>query len=310
MSDRSNQLTAGNATPVSSVNAHVADLWLQRGQAIIPLSHVTKAPLVSGFGHAVPDQQIGQRFRSSRPWRARPGASVGLLTGRGPAPLTVLDLDVLKDAPAPEGRFSGCQHGSDVLEHLATEHGQTWPSTYTAITPSGGVHLYYAAPAGHIGCRVRALPLLDVRDIGGYVVAAGSVTARGTYRVDASEPQQPAPMPDWLATVLRPSQRPSGPAQPPPRTPAGRDRAEKYAVRALEGAYQDIATATDGRKRLVFGRARHLAELAHTAPQILTDEAIEQHLLAAAVAAGLPEHYALDSIRRGIAHGHKDGAAA
>lgn len=310
MSTQSNQFTGGNANATTSVNARVAEQWLARGQAIIPLSHVTKAPLVSGFGADVPDQTIGARFCTARPWRSKPGACIGLLTGRGPHPLVVIDLDVLKDAPPPEGHFDGCQHGADVLELLANKHGAPWPDTYTVLTPSGGLHLYYTAPAGALGNRARALPLVDTRDRGGYVVAAGSVSARGTYEVDVSAPQRPRLLPDWLGAALRPSQRPSDHAQRPPATPAGRDRAEKYAVAALEGAYADITSATDGRKRLIFARARHLAELAHTAPDVLTDHAIENTLLAAALTVGLPEPYALDSIRRGIRLGHQTGAAA
>lgn len=284
-------------------NLHVAQQWLARGQAVIPLSRTAKSPCVSGFSADTPDDTIASRFRTDQWWKHRPGSHVAVLCGRGPHPLVVLDLDTLKTDQEPlDERWDGCQHGSDVLERLCAEHGQPWPATYTVITPSGGLHLYYQAPAGTLGNRVRALPLVDSRDIGGYVVAAGSTGATGTYTVDTNEPQQPAPLPDWLADAFRPPKRPPTNAQRPPRTPAGRDRRERYMVAALDGAYRDITTANDGRKRLLFARTRRLAELG------LDDAVVEQHMLAAALHAGLQERPSLATIRSGLRAGHTNGA--
>src|SRR5512134_337198 len=153
---------------MTTSNLDAAQLWLDRGQAVIPLSAVTKSPAVSGFAAHVDDDTIAERFRTDQPWRKRPGCHVGLLCGRGPEPLVVLDLDVLKAGePEPDGAYAGCRHGSDVVERLAAEHGHPWPHTYSVLTPSGGLHLLYEATPGTIGVRTRALPLLDTRDRGG-----------------------------------------------------------------------------------------------------------------------------------------------
>lgn len=276
-------------------NLPTAQLWLTRDQAVIPLSRTAKSPCVSGFSADTPDTTIATRFRTDQWWRTHPGRHVALLCGRGPHPIVALDLDVGHGD-------DNHHHGADVLERLCTEHGQPWPSTYTVTTPSGGMHLYYRAPAGTLGNRVRALPLIDVRDKGGYVIAAGSTGTNGTYTADTSEPTHPAPLPDWLAAALQPSKRPPTSTRRPPRTPTGRDRADRYRTAALEGAYDDIVTATDGRKRLLYARTRRLAELG------LDDTVIEQHMLAAATAAGLQERPSLASIRSGLRAGHTNGA--
>lgn len=287
-------------------NLAAAQLWLDRDAAIIPLSAVSKSPAVSGFGAHVDDDLIAERFRTDRPWRRRPGAHVAVLCGRGPNPLVALDLDVLKpDQEALDGPWEGCVHGADVLERLCQQRGQLWPDTYSVITPSSGMHLLFEATPGTLGVRTRVLPLIDVRDKGGYVIAAGSTGRAGTYRWDPSSPERPAPLPDWLAEAFRPQKRPPTSTQRPPRTPTGRGRAERYREAALSGAYDDIASAAEGeRNRLLYARTRRLAELG------LDDAVIEQHMLAAATAAGLQERPSLASIRSGLRAGHTNGATA
>ena len=89
-------------------------------------------------------------------FRQAPGADrVGIATGAGSG-LTVLDVD---DAPA----FMG----------FCDQHGITLAETWTVTTPSGGRHLYHQHRAG-IRNRVKAIPGLDVRNDGGYVLAPGN----------------------------------------------------------------------------------------------------------------------------------------
>jgi hypothetical protein len=59
--------------------------------------------------------------------------------------------------------------------------------------------------AGLLGWKI------DTRGHGGYVVAAGSVTTAGRYRLIDERP--PVPLPSWLLQRLR--------ATPPPATPSG-----------------------------------------------------------------------------------------
>ncbi|RCW41064.1 bifunctional DNA primase/polymerase-like protein [Halopolyspora algeriensis] len=147
-------------------------------------------------------------------WHRRP-YNIGIATG--PAALVVLDLDEAHahGATTPHG----LTHGTSVFARLAEEAGQSAPwDTYTVLTPSGGRHLYYHAPApGTIRSSTGPsglAPLIDVRAQGGLILAAGSTRRDGDYRRDPTAPQELLPLPEWLADRLTP---------PPPPPPAQLD---------------------------------------------------------------------------------------
>ena len=80
-------------------------------------------------------------------WRRWPDANIGCWTG--PSGLAVLDVD----GPA----------GAESLARLLAEHGE-FPPTPEVRTPSGGRHLYFAAPDDvALAPKVGALQGLDVR---------------------------------------------------------------------------------------------------------------------------------------------------
>jgi hypothetical protein len=306
----------------------VALTWVSRRVPVIPCGR-DKRPLLAGFGQDASTEELS-RFSDPEQvrswWSGRyVRAHVGLLTGRGPGRgLVVVDLDMLKDgAEPPTGRWEGCQGGSDVLERLAAEAGAEWPETYTVMTPSGGLHLYYLQPEDGplIGCATgdgptapHLGPLIDVRGIGGYVIAAGSYAAvQGRPYERVSDPaMRPQPLPGWLLERLRPAVQPSPPPAPAPvclyAPGRGRgSRAERYAAAALQGAAEDIAVLADGdgRNARLFAAARRLGELHHTAPAVLTETTVREQLLAAALRCGLPggERAALRTIRSGWERG-------
>lgn len=78
------------------------------------------------------------------------------------------------------------------------------PLTLTSQTPSGGAHLFYQLPEGHPGVVNRAgklAPGIDIKSTRGYVVGAGSRTAKGEYRwVDSTVPIAPAP--EWFVQKM------------------------------------------------------------------------------------------------------------
>ena len=130
-----------------------------------------------------------------REWIAQ-GFNVGVRTDRTSS-CWVLDVDT--DV-----------HTGQVSEEwaaLIAEHGEM-PSTYTVRTPSGGIHYYLRFPEGievlNDQGKVIA-PGVDIRGIGGYVVAAGmrasydkhGVHFDGTYDVIDDSPI--AATPDWIA---------------------------------------------------------------------------------------------------------------
>ncbi len=66
----------------------------------------------------------------------------------GPSGLVVIDLDT--HGELPEGwQMPGILDGRDVLAQLCEWARQPWPGTYMVATPSGGWHLYFAAPDQH-----------------------------------------------------------------------------------------------------------------------------------------------------------------
>jgi hypothetical protein len=315
----------------------VALTWVARGFPVVPCSKTDKGALVPGFGRDATPEQLAPFFdpETVRSWwsgRYRRD-HVGLLTGRGTdgRGLVVVDLDMPKEESKPlEGRWSGCHSGTDVLELLAQEAGADWPETYSVLTPSGGMHLYFQQPADGplIGCATgegptapHIGPMVDVRGIGGYVIAAGSYsTAQGRMYERVSAPElRPQPLPAWLLELLRPSAPPAAPPRPPAPVclyaPGGgrATREERYAAAALEGAAEDVGQAVEGeRNRRLFAAARRLGELHPTAPAVLDETTVREQLLAAALRSGQSEREALRTIRsgweRGLA-GHGAGAA-
>lgn len=329
------QVDALSTAVPRSVTEHqraVALTWVRRGVPVLPCGR-DKRPLLAGFGRDASEEDLAQHSDPetvTRWWSGRyTRAHVGLLTGRGPGRgLVVIDLDMPKsDDALPTGRWAGCQGGTDVLERLAADAGHPWPETYTVLTPGGGLHLYYCQPPDGplIGCATgdgptppHLGPLIDVRGVGGYVIAAGSYAAvQGRPYERVSDPSLlPQPLPAWLLELLRPA---APPAPPPAPTavrslPSGSSRAERYAAAALQGAADDVADSPEGeRNRRLFAAARRLGELHRTAPTVLEETAVRDQLLAAAQRAGLRESEALRTIRsgweRGMAGAGLGGAA-
>lgn len=315
-----------------NVAAHqlaVALTWARRGHPVIPCSRQTKRPLVGGFDVARTEDELAQfsDLRQVESWWAERyrSAHVGLLTRR----LVVVDCDVPKDPAGLGGRWEGCTDGTDVLSRRLAEAGADWPETYTVLTPSGGVHLFFEQPAEPIGCRTgtgrqdpaadpapgHIGPLVDVRGVGGYVIAPGSFSARQGHPYERISPAgvMPAPLPAALIELLRRPVPPPAPPVPVLSVPVQYGtRAERYARSALNGAAEDIRSAPEGRgNAMLFARARHLAEIADSAPHVITLSELERHLAPAALARGgeWTSYEALATIRSGWNRG-RQGAAA
>src|SRR4051812_18837785 len=137
--------------------------------------------------------------------------------------------------------------GAATLARLEAENGPL-PTTVTAITGSGGRHLYFAPPAGRrlpnsVG---RVGPGLDVRPAGGYVIAPPSAhESGGAYGwapglAPWSAPLAPAP--GWLLDRADPPAPPRPPLRLPNR-PAVRDA---YTRAALRRGVERVARAAPG----------------------------------------------------------------
>jgi len=130
----------------------------------------------------------------AREWVAQ-GFNVGVRTDRQSS-CWVLDVDVnpLTGEPTEE------------WQKLLAEH--EIPATYTVRTPSGGLHYYFRFPGdidvrndqGQVICKG-----VDIRGIGGYVVAAGMTASYNKHGVDYSgeyvvvDDSPIAQTPDWIA---------------------------------------------------------------------------------------------------------------
>lgn len=167
-----------------------------RGLAVFPLPPGAKRPAPTGW----------QRAATSDPGRIRAGWPTGANIGVGcwRSGVVVLDLDV----PGPGHRT--LVSGADSLAAACRQHGRPWPETLTVRTPSGGRHLYYAAPEGVVigstsGGTTALGEGIDTRGPGaggrgGYVLGPGSRVGGRAYTVVQDGPM--APLPGWIAEML------------------------------------------------------------------------------------------------------------
>jgi hypothetical protein len=251
--------------------------------------------------------------RITRAWSAKP-YGIGIATG--PSGLVVVDLDTPKPGatPPPEWQRLGIVDGADVYADLAAAHGfDAHPGTFTAGTPSGGTHLYYAHPAGsswdgtRLGNTAGTLGwLIDTRAHGGYVAAPPTSIGAGTYHV--LHDTTPAPLPEWLARALRPAPRPQTAAvrlRPAGPGAGGGDRVAAYLGVVLRNQCDRVAAATEGeRNRALYLSALILAELAAGNPtQEWLPEVTERELTSVGLSVGLPPREVAATMRSGARAG-------
>jgi hypothetical protein len=146
----------------------------ESGRRVFPLKPSSKVPAIRAW----PEKATTDPDSIRRWWHIWPDANIGLPCG---ARLAVVDIDTK-------------HHGAI----------QSWmPSTLTASTPTGGLHLYYAVNIAVPNSVSRIAPGVDVRGERGYVVAPPSVLPNGRYAwlpgID-----EPHPLPDDLAELLIP----------------------------------------------------------------------------------------------------------
>ena len=133
-------------------------------------------------------------------WRQNPGAVPGIELGR--SGLLVVDAD----------RHGG-PDGVAALDELTAANGG-FPEHPVTETPGNGEHHIFRQPAGQkLGNRTGSLPPgIDVRGVGGWIVAPGAVrpdgrswqTAAGTPSLtDVFKSKNVPPPPDWLVNLVR-----------------------------------------------------------------------------------------------------------
>jgi hypothetical protein len=271
-----------------------------RGWHVFPCAAGGKRPALRGnwqdLATTSPDQ--------IRDWWARAPYNIGIACG--PSGLVVIDLDRPHDDEEDDDEEAAGTlfplSGADILSRLARKHGERYPGgTYTVDTPSGGCHLYFSAAgdarvknsAGAVGVHI------DVRADGGYIVGAGSRIGRRAYT--ARGRRAPAPLPDWLARLVRDTYVP--PAVPEQRVPVT-DRAQgrAYAMAALRAETERVAAARPGTRNVTLNRAAFsLGQL--VAAGLIPPLPVITSLIDAARYAGLPEDEAVRTVRSGMGAG-------
>jgi Bifunctional DNA primase/polymerase, N-terminal len=190
-------------------------------------------------------------------WDRWPWANIGV---RSPAGLIALDIDPRNG-------------GDNALEQLTRQHGLL-PRTLTARTGGGGLHIWlvYAGRA-----RGQLCPGVDVKTERGYVVAPPSLHASGS-RYEWLWVLPPARAPRWVQCLLDP---PPVPVHRSANTGGGNRDA---------GLVRTVAGAPEGSRNGVLYWAACRAHERGSVPALLAE------LLAAAMAAGLPESEARQTI--------------
>jgi putative DNA primase/helicase len=225
-----------------------------------------KAPYTgNGLKDATTDEQ-----RILAWWREHPEALIGLPTGANGCFVLDFDPRVEEEVDPDTGEVTGRREWT--LEQLKTDleaqMGCALPRSVTAVTQSGGVHVYFRQPAGEpIRNRGNLPEHVDVRGLGGYVIAPPSVLPEtgaryrwfdrgGDWRDDAAIADAPAQLVDILrASKAKARDRSAGAGEeiaderPVRRAslPAGDDEAvRRYAMRALDHECSELAATPIG----------------------------------------------------------------
>jgi len=253
-----------------------AKRYTSMGYAVLPLQPGGKAP----HGRLVPH---GLREASQDPatlaawWRACPKCGVGLLP---PAEVLVLDLD--------QGR---------VWEELRTAYPELEEAPRQRTPTKGGYHLFLRLPGAFVGALTTTngkKPGLDLKGLGkGYVVAAPTRLEAGPYawEVPLRPPEELPLAPEGLLLELLP---------PPPKPPAplrleGVCTSPRRLRALLEKYARVVASTPEGSRHPTL--VRYALAAAGLVPHGLDRAEAEEALLAAAMAAGLPEKEARDAVR-------------
>lgn len=137
-----------------------------RGFKVFPLKENAKTPLYPG---KFLSQATSNKATIDILWKKYPNANIGIATGEG---LIVIDVDTLQH---------GGENGSESLKNYEAINGPL-NDTFTVQTPTGGNHIYYVN-SNECKNATGLLPGVDIRGIGGYVVAPGSIINGKEYKI-------------------------------------------------------------------------------------------------------------------------------
>jgi AAA domain/Bifunctional DNA primase/polymerase, N-terminal len=215
-----------------------------RGLRIFPCKP-DKAPMVAAWEETASNSPFAVGLK----WDAAPDALPAIPVGAHG--LVVIDCD-----RKPSG-----VNGVAAFHALCAEQRIDLSNAFVVESPSGGLHFYFSTQTPYSNSRGSLPAGIDVRGVGGYVIAAGAVLPDGRcYRHLAGSWDALPPLPDALAAFLREKHAlaslglPESHAAPPVT-----DRERAFAQAALA---DECAKLTDMREGQ--GRNRALNEAAYS----------------------------------------------
>ena len=156
-----------------------------------------------------------------------------------------------------------------ILDKLGENEGI--PETVIVQTGSGGRHFYFLQPEGKpVGCP-KFRKGLDIKGVGGYVVAPPSISGKGPYSFVLKRDLTAATPPDWLLDMIgegEKQQRGEPSRIAPDVIPTGRLRA--YGKNAMARNAATLASAADGDRNNTLNRCAFA--LGQLAPAGITNE--------------------------------------
>lgn len=251
-----------------------------------------KHPIHMAAPHGVKDASRDEAVIAAW-WKRFPDANIGIPAGDNG--LAILDVDTDKGGAASLDRLMKYMHSQ----------GQPIPSTVTARTGSGGLHILFAAPDGGIksGANVFGPDMLglDTRGRGGYVIAAPSNHHSGGVYEWIHWGVDLAPWPAILTDLMAPKPPPR-PATPSPAqgVPAQRSGSvDRWAAKALAAELADVRSAREpGRNDALNTAAFNVGQIVAGGHLDRTTAAHE--LLTAALSCGLTDFESKRTILSGF----------
>jgi hypothetical protein len=178
-----------------------------------------------------------------------------LLVGR--VGLVVIDCD----------RHHGGSDGIEAFNRLVSTNGGNLADVPMTKTARGGAHLFFKQPKGKaLGNGRGELPVgIDVRGVGGFVIAPGAVLPDGKrwqavngrpLLAEAFKAGTIPELPQWLADIIRPNRKPNSDALDEyartafSKTVEATDglRGQAYAAAAVDGAVAELSGAPTGKR--------------------------------------------------------------
>lgn len=233
--------------------------YAKSGWPVFPCDPATKQPYTpNGFKAATTHAPQIESW-----WSNFPNAMIGVPTGPVSG-IWVLDLDLKPGAD-----------GAAALADLEARNGKV-PPTLTAVTPSGGKHLYFRYVDG-VRNRGRLEPGIDVRGEGGYVIAPGSARDDGCVYDWETPGEGIAGAPPWLIERVMRQIQPRSSLQNRVSNPA-------YSTAAIARELQKLIGTTVNRNNQLNDSAMAIGQFVGAGE--LTREEADHCLFGAAVANG------------------------